>query len=226
MTYVLVLLTLILFLVFEIVLRCAKPRRAREPTTAARTALPLRPVSAPGGFFVDRGHTWLRIEPSGLVRVGADDFIRMAFGGIDRIELPRTGDEVQRGNELFSIRQGKRAAPVAAPVDGVVASVNQPLAQRADALQSAPYDKGWICTLRPAHLARDLRHLLIDDESRRWLQGEVERLREFFAARPAKSLELGDLSPDGGQLTTGLLDKVDEETWDLFVDHFLLGRGR
>ncbi len=49
----------------------------------------------PGGAFVSDGHAWARIEASGQVRVGLDDFARKALGKIERVELPANGATVQ-----------------------------------------------------------------------------------------------------------------------------------
>jgi CheY-like chemotaxis protein len=131
----------------------------------------------PGGAFVSSGHTWGRVEPDGTARVGIDDFARKALGAIEKVELPQRGLVVRRGEPLFSVRRGDRVARFAAPLSGRVVEVNDGLARHASAVADSPYDRGWICLLTPADLAKDLRDLRIGKPAAEWLQEEIVRWR-------------------------------------------------
>ena len=100
------------------------------------------------GLFLDSGHTWTALEPSGRIRVGLDDLVRGAVGRIDKLELPEPGTEVKRGQPLFALVQGGRRAALPSPVDGVVRSVNPLVAETAGPVAADPYYKGWVCALR------------------------------------------------------------------------------
>ena len=230
----LVLLTFVAFLVVDALIESAEARRARArlqrlgdvPGSTGGLSVPipvleLGAIAVPQGVFLDSGHTWVGLEPAGLVKVGLDAFARRVIGKIERVNLPKVGQEVRRGQRLFSVLQGNRLAPFLAPVDGVVSSVNEGLAATSDALHSDPYGSGWICTLSPRNLARNLRRLLVAEESKEWLGVEIQKLRSFLGARLASKLSLGAISQDGGQMVEGVLEKMDSETWDRFVSEFL-----
>jgi hypothetical protein len=113
----------------------------------------------------------------------------------------------------------------ASPLDGVINSVNKDLARHPEAIKADPYEQGWICGLRPNNLAKHLKQLFIAEETREWLNQEIRRFQEFIAARPLESTALGHVLQDGGQPTGGVLELMDDETWNLFTHEFLGHRG-
>jgi CheY-like chemotaxis protein len=147
----------------------------------------------PGGAFVSAGHAWAQIEAGGDVCVGLDDFARKALGAIERIDLPAPGTKVQRGEVLFVVRRGDQLARFRAPVSGVVQQANADLAQEPALAGTSPYDRGWVCTLRPAALSADLAALRIGSPVVAWYQDEVMRLRREIADSATGQLRWSDL---------------------------------
>ncbi len=181
----------------------------------------LAKLTAPPNVFLDEGHTWVSVTPSGAAHVGIDSFAQKLIGRIDDVLLPEVGSEVRRGDMLFALRQGKHRAAFASPVDGVVSVVDKELHWHPEMIQTNPYKDGWVCSLKPKSLARNLKLLRIADEAKSWLQDETQRFKEFFAARPLEDLQLGQVLQDGGQLTGGVLEFADDETWKQFNEIFL-----
>jgi CheY-like chemotaxis protein len=132
----------------------------------------------PGGVFVDDGHAWGRIEASGHVRVGLDDFGRKALGSFDRIEMPARGATVRRGETLFTLRRGDKAVHIPAPFSGTVTQVNAAAQTDPGWVTRSPYDRGWICLLQPSGLAAELPFLKIGRPVVEWYQQEIARLRQ------------------------------------------------
>jgi len=159
----------------------------------------------PGGAFLSDGHAWARIESSGQVRVGIDDFARQALGTIERAALPAEGTRVRRGDPLVTLQRGETTVRVAAPLSGRVAAVNPALLSSPEALGRSPYDDGWVCLLEADDLAAQLAALRIGVPVVDWYQAEIARLHalggpadrgapqvdwqtlqtEFFTPRPA-----------------------------------------
>jgi len=227
MVAILVVMVFTAFIFADILVQWAEARRLRaQPVPCALPAsrpvpLALERIAVPPGLFLGTGHTWLGLEPSGMARIGMDEFASRILGHIDTVELPGTGKAVRHGEGLFTIRQGDRTAVFTAPVDGVVTSVNEGLRKATEPLGAEPYTLGWICTLKPANLAANLRRLLVGEDSRAWIADEIERFMAMLAMRPVSSPALGALSPDGGDLVKGVLEKADKETWDIFVGEFI-----
>lgn len=131
----------------------------------------------PGGAFVAPGHAWIRIDPSGQVRVGLDDFARKALGAIDAVILPAAGSAVKRGEPLFTVKRGARAVRFLSPVTGQVAQANATLLADPGAVARSPYDRGWVCVVQPSALAAELPALRIGRPVVDWYQEEIGRLK-------------------------------------------------
>jgi CheY-like chemotaxis protein len=159
----------------------------------------------PGGAFLSDGHTWARIETSGEVRVGLDDFARQALGTIERVELAAEGTSVRRGDPLVTLHRDRATVQLAAPLAGRVTAVNPALLTDPELLGRSAYGDGWFCLLDPDDLAAQLVALRIGAPVIDWYQAEIARLRalggraergapqvdwrtlqaEFFAPRPS-----------------------------------------
>jgi len=136
----------------------------------------------PGGAFVSPGHTWARIDPAGQVWTGLDDFARKLLKSADKIDLPAPGTKVRRGDVLFTVRHGGETAALRAPISGEVTRVNDALKGTPRIAIESPYDRGWVCLLRPVDLATELGGLRIGRPVVSWYQAEVMRSREELAA--------------------------------------------
>jgi CheY-like chemotaxis protein len=165
--------------------------RVVAPAVAERVAG--EEYCVPGGAFVSPGHTWARIDPGGQVWVGLDDFARKALKSIERLELPAVGTKVKRGEPLFTVRRGTESATFLSPVSGQVTQVNDALKGSPLLSMQSPYDRGWICLVRPADLASDLNGLRIGRPVVAWYQAEIERIRKELQAAARADMKWGDL---------------------------------
>jgi CheY-like chemotaxis protein/glycine cleavage system H lipoate-binding protein len=147
----------------------------------------------PGGAFVSPGHAWARIDPGGQVWTGLDDFARKALGKVEKVELPPIGTRVQRGQTLLTVRNGQETLRVPAPLSGEVTQVNDALQHQPQLLVQSPYDRGWVCLVRPVDLAADLAGLRIGKPVVTWYQEEVARLRKDLEAKGQVNAKWADL---------------------------------
>lgn len=178
-------------------------------------------MSVPADVFLDDGHTWVKLAPSGKAEIGLDSFASTLVGRVDAVVLPEVGKEVSRGDLLFALRQGNRRAGFSAPLDGVVTDVHKDVNWEPDMIHGNPYKFGWICSLKPRHLAQNLKELRIANEARSWLREQAEKFQVFLASQPLESMQLGHVLQDGGRTVPGVLEYVDEETWKQFNELFL-----
>jgi CheY-like chemotaxis protein/glycine cleavage system H lipoate-binding protein len=152
----------------------------------------------PGGTFLSDGHAWARIEASGHVRVGLDDFARKALGTIEHVDLPAEAETVKRGEPIFTVHRGTTSAYFLAPLSGRVTHVNTGLLTSPDWLRRSPYDGGWVALLEPADLAGELPALRIGKPVVDWYQAEIARLRAIGgpAAQGAPQVDWGTLDAE------------------------------
>ncbi|MDZ7267699.1 MAG: response regulator [candidate division KSB1 bacterium] len=173
----------------------------------------------PGGVFISEGHVWANVTVPGLVRVGMDDFVRKMIGRIDAIELPAKGRRVKKGEPLFYVQQGGRRAAFKAPISGTVHLVNTELAQNLSWLEKQPYEKGWICSIKPDQLSAEIEQLRIGEKAAAWYQQEIKRVRELLM--PAGGNGHPAILPEMARLVEGQLEETDDNTWKKFAESFL-----
>lgn len=172
--------------------RQARIEASRRPTVRVVAPEMAEVVSAteyciPGGAFLSEGHAWVRIEPNGEIRVGIDDFVRKALGTVKSVTLPERGKTVQRGETLFSLKGTEGEVHVGAPLSGRVEHDNAGLVSDPGEVMRSPYDRGWVCLLKPTDLATELADLRIGQPAITWYQEEIARLRKTQAAQAAGS---------------------------------------
>jgi glycine cleavage system H lipoate-binding protein len=168
----------------------------------------------PAGIHLHPGHTWARLEPDGLVAVGADDFAHKLVG-VARVGLPGLGDRVAQGEPAFEIGDGDKDVTMLSPVDGTVVAVNAAVREKADGLDD-PYGRSWLFKVKAPRLAANLRQLLTDNAARRYMEEAEERIALTL------SPELGRVLQDGGVPVHGIARALAGDDWDLLARQFFL----
>ena len=174
----------------------------------------------PEGVFVNKGHLWNVLLPSGKFRIGADRFLLNAMGKIDRIVLPTAGQKISKNEPLMTIQQGDKSIQLKSPADGIIQEVNQALNKDTHQLENLPLDKSWAVTLQPAKLGSSLKEFFIGEEARHWMKQEVIRFREFLNQMTPQPQMMPTMQ-DGGLPKKGVLTNMDQETWAKFENLFL-----
>ena len=226
MVAIFVIFTIVAFILVDALVQKSELKRqvqssAKKSARRSSWNFPMAVKSLPGGVYTDSGHTWLSLNLDGSANVGIDAFAQQALGTIDKLVLPRIGQEFRRGDDLFILYQGGREAIFKAPIDGVVETVNEAVSVKPDGIHGDPYHEGWLCSLRPHNLATHLRQMLIAEEAMAWLKSEAKRFQEFILSRPVENTSLWIVLQDGGEVTSGVLELMDNETWNEFTKEFL-----
>ncbi|TFV85826.1 glycine cleavage system protein GcvH [Blastococcus sp. CT_GayMR16] len=93
-------------------------------------------------------HEWALVQGTDgtatVVRVGITDHAQDALGDIVFVQLPSVGDEVGPGTPIGEVESTKSVSDVYAPVAGVVAAVNEALADAPETINADPYGAGWL----------------------------------------------------------------------------------
>ncbi|MGY2003795.1 glycine cleavage system protein GcvH [Blastococcus sp. SYSU DS1024] len=93
-------------------------------------------------------HEWALVQgtdgTSTVVRVGITDHAQDALGDIVFVQLPEVGAEVVPGTPIGEVESTKSVSDVYAPVAGVVAAVNDRLADAPETINADPYGAGWL----------------------------------------------------------------------------------
>jgi glycine cleavage system H lipoate-binding protein len=183
-------------------------------------ALPVHARSRESGFelaedfYYHDGHTWAKPEYGGRVRVGLDDFAQKLIGKLARVELPNIGQELKQGEVGFQVRRNGEVAKLLSPMDGIVANVNDSLRNQPDLVNESPYEKGWLFTIEPTRLRKNLKGLYYDKEARNFIHEEKEKL--FAMANDDLRV-----AADGGASVEDISQELEGKNWARFVKTFL-----
>jgi glycine cleavage system H lipoate-binding protein len=170
------------------------------------------PAYAFKDIFLDASHLWIRPEPSGLARVGADDVVGTLLGSSWTIDWAPTG-KVARGAPLAVLRARGRSLTLRSPVDGVVVAQNTKIAASRAMTAPQAFDTDWLVSLRPADLAPRLAAMKTGPKLQDWARQEMDRLRAFVLSRlPATAV--GATAADGGPLAADLASHLDDDAWN------------
>lgn len=110
----------------------------------------------PADLFYDiEAQTWARLGEDGLVTVGITALGIRQSGEIYMCRPKGVGQSVDRGRSIAVVELAKSIVSVKSPLAGVVAVVNDQLAERPELVHESPYGAGWLARLQPHDWAVD-----------------------------------------------------------------------
>ncbi len=107
-------------------------------------------MNCPAELKYTSSHEWLR-EDSEWTEIGITDFAQDSLGDIVFVNLPEPGDELTVGESFADVESVKAVSDIFSPVSGVVAEVNEALADEPEQINSDPYG-AWIIKVRTAEI--------------------------------------------------------------------------
>lgn len=169
----------------------------------------------PQGYYFHRGHAWAKIEEGSSVRIGMDDFSLRLLGPLDTIEAPLVGKAVKQDQTDITVRRGEHVARVVSPVSGVVTAINPSLREAGRLANAHPFSEGWVMRVHAKTLRQELKNLMLNTETVRFMQGEVDRLYQMIED------EAGPLATDGGFLGSDIFGSIPQIGWKRLTQRFL-----
>ncbi len=172
-------------------------------------------IKIPHGFYLHKGHAWVKVEEGAEVRIGLDDFALRVLGPLDAISAPLIGKTLEQNRSDIIMRRGSNQATVLSPVGGVVTAINPKLRKKGRLANQDPYTDGWVLRAHSKDLRRDLRNLMIGSETKGFFKQEVHRLYQVIED------VAGPLAADGGQLGNDIYGNIPQVGWNRLVRLFL-----
>ncbi|HOI31373.1 MAG: hypothetical protein PHG67_12545 [Bacteroidales bacterium] len=180
------------------------------------------PKQTPAGLLFDRTHTWTLMQKDGWVKTGVDEFILNATGPLSRVKLKKTGEKVEKGDALISLIQNGKSITIFSPVSGVVKAVNETINTHIQELNQSPYEKGWLYQIEPSNWQLENKLLMMVNEYSKWINFEMNRLRDFFASISASNnMHPQIVLQDGGEPQADILKNCSPEVWENFQTSFI-----
>jgi len=101
-------------------------------------------MNAPEDLLYTDEHEWIKRLDDSTVRIGVTDYAQDQLGDVVYVELPETGKEVAKDDLVVEIESTKSVGEVYAPFPGIIAKVNQNVAETPELVNTNPYDEGWL----------------------------------------------------------------------------------
>ena len=169
----------------------------------------------PMGYYFHNGHTWVRIESGGYIRIGLDDFALKLLGKADALDLPNMGKELDSGKIGWGIRRKENLADVLSPVDGVIMEVNSKVRENPGHANREPYGDGWLFMVRTPDIKKAAKKLMDDTASLGWMNNEIVKLENMIEEKA------GPMATDGGFLAEDIYGNIPDLGWKNLTNTFL-----
>ncbi len=169
----------------------------------------------PMGYYFHNGHTWIRIESGGYIRIGLDDFALKLLGKADSFDLPNMGKELDADKVGWGLTRKENLAEVLSPIDGVIMEVNSNLRENPEQANHEPYGGGWLFMVRTPDIKIAAKKLMDDTASLSWMSNEVGKLEKMIEEAA------GPLAADGGYLTDDIYGSLPDLGWGNITKTFL-----
>ena len=219
--YIIIIFFLLLLIPFWIVVN--RKSEAVVRITKSIKAFTASVLSTPKGLFFSRNHTWLQLEKSGEARIGIDDFLIKVLGDVVVHPLKSPGDDIKKGEPIAFIEQAGKELKMHSPVSGKITGFNSAIIEEEAAFVGDPYGEGWLFTLQPDSWKAETAGYLLGDESESWMEGELQRLKDFLNVTFSRNSDPSMLLvyQEGGELQMNPLSNMEVEVWDDFQNEFL-----
>ncbi|HKK71463.1 MAG TPA: hypothetical protein VKA86_09620 [Candidatus Krumholzibacteria bacterium] len=183
---------------------CAHCERHRSRGPVASTgAGSVHGLEIRADTFYHRGHTWVRPEPDGRVKVGLTPLAVRMLPADARLRIPEPGEEIRSGDPAFVLADG--SVRVLAPIEGRVVRCG--------------FEDGLLTlTLDPGRPLAEHVELLSGHEAVGWMERELRQLQARLLGTEAASAWA-----DGGAVADDLTRVVPGADWgsvrrDMFLD--------
>ncbi|MDH4069259.1 MAG: glycine cleavage system protein H [Ignavibacteria bacterium] len=207
MTVLLVILTALVFILFNWILQNRRH---------ADRHVPIPPV-VPDDVDVALNHIWVQKREGDRLRVGVDWLLSQVSGTPDALHLPTRNQVISDREPIVRLRFGRKMLALASPVAGSVVSVNKRALNNPRLLIEDPYGRGWLLKIK-RDPERDRSRSYFVSRPMQWLAKQAESVARFFAAA-GSSHEIAT-AQDGGILMEGLIWEYDSAVRKEFMTRF------
>jgi len=84
--------------------------------------------------------------------IGITDFFQLISEEIKFVEFLKGTEIVTAGDIIGLVESLEATLEIISPITGAITKINHKLGENPELLNSAPYTKGWICTIQPLNL--------------------------------------------------------------------------
>ncbi|HHJ19907.1 MAG TPA: glycine cleavage system protein GcvH [Gammaproteobacteria bacterium] len=102
----------------------------------------------PAELKYTKSHEWVKDNGDGTVTIGITDHAQASLGDLVFVELPEVGASLGANEACAVVESVKAASDIYVPLAGEIIEVNTNLEDEPETINAAPYDAGWIFTMK------------------------------------------------------------------------------
>jgi glycine cleavage system H protein len=104
-------------------------------------------MNVPATLKFTKNHEWIKIDgDEGLI--GITDFAQSELGEIVFVELPKTGEVIQREKPFGTVEAVKAVSDLFIPMTGEIIEINADLEDKPELINDDPYGAGWMIRVK------------------------------------------------------------------------------
>ncbi len=217
MVFVLVLLTVGIFLAVDYVLR-KEGREIKEIGKEKKSPIflspekALRPIENGKKRLYHLSHSWMQPTDEEYVYVGFDNFISTLFSSeISMKDLPLVGTHVPQGAKIWDVGLINHRVFQLSPISGKVVDVN-PACKLNIPIPTDQTEKSWVLKLKADDLDLETKNLMKHPQAAIMNTALIDDL--YLSAQEGKYLN------DGGKIDPAYIDNMPEDQWGALVGLF------
>ena len=104
-------------------------------------------MNIPTNLKYTKEHEWIRVEGS-IAFIGITDFAQGELGDIVYLEIETVGETLAKEEVFGTIEAVKTVSDLFMPVSGEVLEMNEVLNDKAELVNSDPYEQGWLIKIQ------------------------------------------------------------------------------
>lgn len=101
----------------------------------------------PENLRYSKDHEWVRVEGE-IAAIGITDYAQTSLGDVVYVDMPRVGDSFETHEAFGSVESVKAVSEIFTPLAGDVSEVNAGLNDTPEAVNTDPYDTGWMIKIK------------------------------------------------------------------------------
>jgi glycine cleavage system H protein len=105
--------------------------------------------TTPSDLAYTEQHEWIR-DDGDVVTVGITHFAQDQLGDVVFVDLPDPGATLEQEQVFGEVESTKSVSDLYSPVAGEIVERNEALDEQPELVNTDPYGRGWLVTLRPS----------------------------------------------------------------------------
>ena len=116
-------------------------------------------------------HEWVKKLDDGTILIGISDYAQNNLTDITYVGFKvKAGGQVEYGKIFGEIESVKSVSDLFSPISGEVVEVNGHLEDEPEAVNSDPYNKGWMLKIKPSNMDSELGQLMDSGKYKEYIE--------------------------------------------------------